>query len=205
MCPRPYRQAKRQVAIDATRNRIIEAARTMLAEARSPLGFSVDGVAREADVARATIYYQFASKRGLYEALADDLAGRAGIRHRLGAAFAAPDLLTALDRLIAAFGHFWTADREIIRRLHALAALDPEIGQGERERNERRRAALRTVLARFAAAQVRSATEVEETVDLLYTLTSFGTFDTLAGPLRTPDQVTPIVQRLARAIVRPPP
>lgn len=204
MCPRPYRLTKRQEATDATRGRIIEAARAMLVRTANPTGLSVEAVAREADVARATIYYQFASKRGLYEALADDLATRAGIGHRLGAAFVLADPLAALDAVIAAFAHFWTTEREVIRRLHGLGALDPEIGQGERERNERRRAALQKVVDRVAASGGEdAAAEIEETVAILHTLTSFATFDSLAGPLRTPEQVTPIVQRLARSVLRP--
>jgi AcrR family transcriptional regulator len=35
-------------------------------------------VARQADVARATVYYQFGSKRAPLEAVADDIQRRAG-------------------------------------------------------------------------------------------------------------------------------
>jgi hypothetical protein len=41
----------------------------------------------------------------------------------------------------------------------------------------------------------------DETIDLLFTLTSFETFDMLAGPKRTPAQVAPMVLRAARAIL----
>jgi hypothetical protein len=40
--------------------------------------------------------------------------------------------------------------------------------------------------------------EMEEAADLLYLLTSFSTYDTLAGPKRSRQQVTSLVQRLAR-------
>jgi hypothetical protein len=39
----------------------------------------------------------------------------------------------------------------------------------------------------------------DETVDALFMLTGFETFDVLAGPARTPADVAPIVLRLARA------
>jgi hypothetical protein len=37
----------------------------------------------------------------------------------------------------------------------------------------------------------------DETVELLFTLTSFETFDTLAGDARTPEGVAPAVRALA--------
>jgi hypothetical protein len=37
---------------------------------------------------------------------------------------------------------------------------------------------------------------MHQNIDLLYTLPSFETFDTLAGPTRTCAEVAPLVQRL---------
>ena len=36
-------------------------------------------------------------------------------------------------------------------------------------------------------------------IDVLFTLTSFETFDSLAGPGKTPEAVVPLLQHLARA------
>src|SRR2546430_2914681 len=47
---------------------------TVLMESTSFSGFSIEAVARRADVARMTIYHQFGSKMGLLEALCDSLA-----------------------------------------------------------------------------------------------------------------------------------
>src|SRR5207247_1655961 len=122
-------------------------------------------------------YYQFNSKRGLYEAISDDLATKAEIGERIGAAFRHHDALDALDAFIGAFGHFWSTDRIVIRRLHRLGAIDPEIERGDRARNERRRKGLRNVLERVAAQYNRpAADQFDEVVDLLHTLTSFATF-----------------------------
>ena len=38
----------------------------------------------------------------------------------------------------------------------------------------------------------------DQIVDLLFTLTSFETFDTLAGPTRSCTDVAPLLQRLVR-------
>jgi AcrR family transcriptional regulator len=202
MSPRPYRLGQRQSATDQTRARIVEAARDLLLPGHGGAGFSMEAVARQADVARMTVYYQFGSKAGLLEALFDHLAARGQIAAGLGAAFSQPDPLDALDGLIAAFSRFWASDRLVIRRLHALAVLDPEIERGDRERNERRRSHLRLILERIAERYGRpSAGSLDEAADILQTLTSFETFDSIAGATRGIEAVIPLVQRLARAAI----
>jgi AcrR family transcriptional regulator len=181
------------VATDETRARILVAARDQLKEETS---FSIDAVARRADVARMTVYYQFGSKRGLLEALFDLLAARGGLQ-QLPSAFQQPDPMAALERLIEIFARFWSSDRVVLRRLRAMAALDPELDQVLRERSEGLRNGLRVIVSRLPA---RGA-NVAETVDLLFALCSFENFDLLAGPDRTPEEVAPLVKRAAAAIV----
>src|ERR1035438_103710 len=71
--PRPYQLGARQVQIDDSRRKVIDAARALLTESTSYTTFTVDAVAKRADVARATIYYQFESKIGLLGAICDAL------------------------------------------------------------------------------------------------------------------------------------
>lgn len=111
-------------------------------------------------------------------------------------AFTQPDPEKALALFIATFGRFWTAHRPIHRRLRALAALDAGLERTLRAREEWRRPGLRKLVARMQQGHA-----TEDTVDLLFMLTSFQTFDLLAGATRTPAEVTPIVLRAARAIV----
>jgi AcrR family transcriptional regulator len=196
--PRPYRLGQRQAASEETRARIIAAARELLMTG-GPGGFSIDAAARQAGVARMTVYHQFGSKLGLLEGLFDDLAARGGME-RLAEAFARPEPLDGLAEFIATFGRFWDSDRLVIRRLRSMAALDPEFERGVRRRDEWRRGGLRVLLGRLAEQYGRPTPEaLDEAVDLLHTLTSFETFDTLAGTTRTPEEVIPLVQRLARA------
>src|ERR671932_1801692 len=77
MSPRQYRLGKRGEVVEQTRERIIDATRDLLAREGYPQA-SVDEVARVADVARATVYYQFGSKTGLIEAVVQDIQQRAG-------------------------------------------------------------------------------------------------------------------------------
>jgi AcrR family transcriptional regulator len=193
--PRPYRLGRRQVAADETRAQILAAARDVLV---SDDAFSMEAVARKADVARMTIYYQFGAKTGLLEALMDDLAHKGEIDRRLPAAFQRPDALAALDAFIAAFVHFWASDRVVIRRLQALAALDPVISEGNETRQAWRRHGARVIVERLAPERGHVTAPLSEAVDTLAMLTSFATYDALATSERTLPDVTSLLQWLAR-------
>jgi AcrR family transcriptional regulator len=199
MSPRPYRLGQRQVTTEQTRARIISAARELLMASHGFSGFSMDAVARQADVARMTVYHQFGSKIGLLEALFDSLATSGGME-QLAAAFCQPEPLDALDDYITVFGRFWNSDRLVMRRIRGLAALDPDFEQAVRARDKWRRQGLHVIVQRLVEKYGRPAPEAfDETVDVLYTLISFEYFDTLAGPTRSIEEVAPVVQRLARA------
>ncbi len=202
MSPRPYQLGQRQAASEQTRNRIISAARELLMVREGFSGFSIDAVARQADVARMTVYHQFGSKVGLLEALCDSLAASGGME-QLASAFRRPQPLDALDEYITVFGRFWESDRPVTRRLRGLAALDADFEQVIRARDERRRTGLRVIVGRLVEQHGQPApAALDELVEVLYTLTSFETFDTLAGPARNIEQVTPLIRRLARAALR---
>ncbi|PYO98845.1 MAG: TetR/AcrR family transcriptional regulator [Gemmatimonadetes bacterium] len=195
MTPRPYRLGRRQAAVDRTRARILKAARALLV-ARGNTDFSIEAVAQRARVTRPTVYQQFGSRPKLLEALFDDLARQGGMWD-LADAFRQPDPEEALARFIATFGRFWTAHRPIHRRLSALGVLDTGLDRALSARQEWRRQGLRRIVGRIREAQ-------DETIDLLFALTSFQTFDMLAGPKRTPAHVAPIVLRAARTILELP-
>ena len=195
MSPRPYHLGKREEVIDQSRRRILDATRELLRGAASYPGLTVDAVARRADVARATVYYQFGSKTGLLEAVCDDLAEAGGMAE-LARVFTNPAPDAAIDGFITAFAGFWAADRIVMRRLRALAALDPDVGTVIASRDQRRREGL-VVLADRLPGSIGAA--AEQTVQMLYALTSFETFDTLAGPGRDLGDALPIVTRLAKA------
>lgn len=197
--PRPYRLGQRQAAIDETRSRIITAARELLTSDKGFSEFTIDGVARQAGVARMTVYYQFGSKLGLLEALSDFIAANAGLSaERVSAIFRQPEPLDALAQYIALFGSFWESDRQVTRRFHGLAALDPDFEQVLHGRQERRRHGLKTIVERLAKQQGQpSSKNVDTVVNALYTLTSFETFDSLAATTQRFEEVTPVVHHLA--------
>jgi AcrR family transcriptional regulator len=152
-------------------------------------------------VTRATVYQRFGSRSKLLEALFDELAQRGGMAD-LAEAFRQPDTDLALERFVTTFVRFWTAHRPIHRRLLALGALDAGLERTLRARQEWRRPGLRVLVARMRERYGRPAPRMQqETIDLLFTLTSFQTFDLLAGAERTPAQVVPMVLRAARAVL----
>ena len=189
MSPRPYRSPGREASAAETRARILAAARALLSEGEVA-GFTVEAVAARADVARATVYNQFGSKRGLVEALSDDLAGRGGMG-RLHEAVNAGDPRQGVRRLIEVFTDFWASDPQVIRRLRALTLIDPELARGARD--IRRRGAIGRLLRRHAAATGRPGpADLEAATDLLLALTSFETYESLAAD-RTPAAVVAIL------------
>jgi AcrR family transcriptional regulator len=203
MTPRPYRMERRRELAEETRSRIVNAARQLLASSGGFAEFSVDAIARRAGVARMTVYYQFGSKEGLLEGLCDSLAIAGGMA-QMADAFRQPDPLDALDRFITVLMGFWSSDRAVLRGLGGLAMLDPDFAAVLEGRSGRRREGLKVLLGRTAQRYGQPTPEAfEETVDVLYTLTSFTTFDTLAGEKRSPDEVGPLVRRLARLAVMP--
>jgi AcrR family transcriptional regulator len=193
--PRPYNLGKRQEPIEAARRQVLDAARRLLGGTASYTAFTVDAVARQADVARATVYYQFGSKTGLLEAVCDYLAEIGGLAG-LAEVFADPEPRQALHRFVACFGQFWAADRPATRRLRALALLDPDVGAVIAARDQRRQQGLTVLAGRLGLA---GPAERDHAVRVLTALTSFETFDTLAGPDQEITGAIPDVLRLAEA------
>jgi AcrR family transcriptional regulator len=202
MSPRSYNLGKRQQQVDDARSQVLDAALALLREASSYRDFTVDAVARRADVARATVYYQFGSKTGLLEGLCDHLAEIGGLS-LLPDAFTNPDASQALIAFVAAFGRFWQADRTAMRRLRALAALDPEVKAVITARDERRQQGL-DVLVRRLIEQGVAPIDLDHSraVRILTALTSFETFDALNPPGANLLDAVPEILHLIGAALR---
>jgi AcrR family transcriptional regulator len=200
--PRPYKLGRRAASVEETRTRVIDGARELIG-AKGFAAFTMDAVAERAGVARMTVYYQFGSRAGLLEALFDDLAGR-GLVERLRASFGQAEPLEALGAFIGAFVGFWASDRQVIRRVRNLAGLDDEVGSRIHARDARRRDGLRVIIGRLAAQHGRPARDaLDEAIDVLHSLTSFETFDALAGSSRSPEDVAALLIRVARSVLAP--
>ena len=149
MSPRPYKSPRRIAAATQTRQRIVAAAATILGTAEGIRGFSLQAVAKKADVTRLTVYNQFGSRRALLEAVFDERAARGGL-HRVAEVMAGSDPQAGLMQVIVIFCDFWSFDPDTLGLLHAAGASDPEFGASVRERNERRRSLLSVLVRRIA-------------------------------------------------------
>jgi AcrR family transcriptional regulator len=196
MSPRPYSMEKRKAATSETRTRILEAAHQLLASG-SETDLAMEAIARRADVSRLTIYYQFDSRAGLLEALYDHLASRGNMR-RMAEVFHEPAPSKAIDKLVSIFVGFWSSDPVAIRRLRAMAVLDPEIAEGIRARDARRSHIAAEILRRMAAAGKKTFTEEQlgTTADVLSMLTSFATYDALASAGHSQGEIIATLVRL---------
>ena len=196
MSPRSYQLGKRQEQVDEVRQRVIGSARSLLSGSTSYTDFTVDAVAKKADVARATVYYQFESKTGLLEAICDSMAVD-GRLFELEAAFRQPDPHQGLREFVEGFTRFWAVDRLAMRRLRALSALDPEVGSVIRERDQRRRRGLEVLIGRiFSSGGGPRPADMEDLLTVAHTLTSFETFDSLATRHHEPAEVAGEVTEL---------
>jgi AcrR family transcriptional regulator len=199
MSPRPYQLGRRQEAADETRERVLAAARELLVAPDGYQRFTIDAIARQAGVARMTVYYRFQSKAGLLEALCDTLAMQSGIAPMMAEVFRLADPREALRRFLTVMGRFYSTDRVLMRRLHGLSALDPEFAPVLDARNERRRGGLRQVLQRLQPQ--RPPEWIEAKAALLHAITTFAVYDHLAGAAGTPEQAAPQVMKLALALL----
>ena len=119
MTSRVYRSPQRAAAAAETRDRILAAAAALLGEAEGIPRFSLEAVAKAAGVTRLTVYNQFGSRSALLEAVFDHLALSAGMG-RLPEVMTDADPQAGLRRLIGIFCDFWSHDRYMIARLHAV-------------------------------------------------------------------------------------
>ncbi|QNQ10279.1 TetR/AcrR family transcriptional regulator [Sphingomonas alpina] len=196
MTTRSYVSPVRTAAAAEKRERVIQAAADLLREAEDIAGFSLDAVAKAAGVTRLTVYHQFGSRRGLLEAVFDDVAQR-GRLTRLSEAMADTNPRRGLGRLIEIFCDFWNGD-PAVARLQDATALDPEFAQALAERHERRRKALDVLVSRIAPAALPVAQR--EAVDLIFALTSFAMFRMLI-PARSPEAACAMIKDAAGAAI----
>ena len=193
---RRYASPARAAAAEQTRARLVETAARMLTDQPNIAGFSLDAVAKAGGVTRLTVYNQFGSRRGLLEAVFDGVAAGAGLAGRVAGAMQIAEPKAALIELIAVFCIFWQEVRPMAR-LHDAAASDPELAETMTARDERRRHAIAVLLTRMGRAGERDLT------DLIFTLTSFRTFEALQVGRSGEDACRIITETCLRVLDKP--
>ena len=198
MGKRPYQQTRRAEASQATRQRILGAARDQLVSGDD---FTVEAVAARAGVSRVTVYAQFGGRDALREAVFDYLGTTGGLAE-IPSAFAQADPLEGIGRVIDIFCSFYATHRIVLRRLHALAALATGDGEHVADRNARRRQILTVLLTRVAQLPTHGRLDVQMTAATLHALTSFEFYDQLAANSAAGLDPAHSVRALAAAVLR---
>jgi AcrR family transcriptional regulator len=204
MDKRRYVQRARAASSDATRRRILDAARRSLE--RGPLGaLKVDEVAREAGVSRSTVYLLYGSRAGLFDALGRHLRDEAGF-DQLIAAFRLPDALQAMRESQRAAVRMYALMPELARGLFTLAAIDPDGVAAVSAIEDGRRPGMADLVARLdAQGDLRDGITRAEAVEMLTVITSFQAFDELfTGSGLPADTVAErLIAMAERSICRP--
>jgi len=194
---KPYVSLLRTAAANEKRERVVAAATQTLREDGGLGSFSLDSVAKAAGVTRLTVYNQFGSRRGLLEAVFDDIAAR-GRLATIPEALSLADPLQSLDAIIDRFCEFWASD-EAIGRLHDAMATDAEFAIALTQRNERRRRLLQALMKRLAPADL-PARQRRDAIDFLHAMTSFAMFRIL-GSNRSVAAVAQLIKTSCRAVL----
>jgi AcrR family transcriptional regulator len=169
MSRRPYRLAQRAETSERNRERILDAAYELIADA----GFhpvSLDAVADRAGVTRVTIYRHFGSKRGLLEAVNWHRLEQAQLT-RLDEARTHPDVVEALRGFL----------RDTLRTSFEVARHEPEVAHIlEVGYYGRRKRSLEELAARLKRENALAPGWTQQkVVDVLLIVTSLEAFETL--------------------------
>ena len=205
MPTRPYRQSARAEDAARTRAAIIEAVFDRIRDAPTE-PVSVDRIAREAGVARSTIYAIFGSRAGLFDAVGRELHERSGYASLLDAKHEA-DARGHLRAGLRAASAMFAANADLYRALRSMARLDAEaVGDILRDMDDERAGGMRRLVARFEQeGLLREGMSSADAVHVLWALSSFETFDALftARGLSLKRTVALLTETAEGAVLRP--
>jgi AcrR family transcriptional regulator len=196
-CKRPYELGKRLEQSDRKRAAILNAARRHL-ESSGMVELTMDALARESGVTRQTVHNLFGTKIGVLEALFDQLALDAGME-RMRVVMQQSEAEAMLAGFVEVFTDFWAKDRLLIRRIHGMAAIDPEFGSTVEARNRRRQMAATRIVERIAVGT--DGRRKAEKIATLWALTSFEFFDAVAESCGNTKQAAGVVLDLVKKAV----
>jgi AcrR family transcriptional regulator len=165
---------------------------------------SLEQVAADAGITRVTIYRQFASKLGLLDAVADDLAQRSQVVRGMETAAAMADPAAAFRAMVSELCRFWGTDPDLFRRLIGLAAVDPEADQVVGSREQWRYDQVAAFVRRLADdGRLRGDADVDRSATAIGAVTGFVPCDDMAIRLKLPhDQLDGLVITFLNGVVR---
>jgi AcrR family transcriptional regulator len=203
MGKRTYQQRQRAHTAEATRQRILEAARACLTT--TPLlAVSLERIAQRAGVARSTIYQVFGSRVGMFEALEQDLLQRGGFAEVQAAFNENTDARQMLEQMVPAGVRLLEREQAILRALYLQALIDPEAATLTQRIDEGRIGGMR-YLAQLLEEQGYTRPDLTraEVGDILALLTDFATFDQFSSKAGlSPEAIVRRLRILASSLLR---
>ena len=197
-CKRPYELGKRLEQMGRTKAAVLAAARTHL-ETGGMREFSMDSLAKASGVTRQTIHNLFGTRSAVLETLFDQIAVDAGME-RMREVMTTSDPNVMLESFIGVFSRFWAKNRLLLKRIHGIAAIDPEFDRAVQARNRRRQMAATRVIDRQENPPSAQMPESQAwRAACLVALTSFEFFDSLTESLGSTqaaeEQLTGLIRR----------
>lgn len=166
---RAYRSTRRREQAEATRKRILSAARQrFVAEGYGRT--TIDAIAAEADVAVQTVYAVFGSKGAMLIALLDELAMEADLlRLQKGLLAATGNPRRQLRESIAFTGRFYAAGSDLIDLARTVSGVEPDLAKMWHAGEQRRYEANSRLVAEWArAGALRPGLSARAATDLLW-------------------------------------
>lgn len=188
-------EGRRAASTAATRSAIIEAGRELLAT-REWRNFTLEAVASKAGVSRVTIYNQLQSKYGLLDAVLTELTERAGMDQLLTNT-SDRNATAARLAIVEQTCRFWHAERDVLRPLFGLAAVDQEVAATLAEREQWRRDQWEQLLDRLVEeAPTVNRFHRPNLLAGVVAVTSFPTYDALGELADDPVAAAELIDHL---------
>lgn len=168
---RPYRSPLREAQAEATRQRILDAGLALFAERGYP-ATSVSQIAQAAGVSTETIYASVGSKRGIIDALLEQVSlQRVGEQAAAEMAARGGTPKATIAVIAEQVTRFWVEHGKLVGVLRTGIG-DPEIGGAWLARQAGRRELLRTFLAAWPPGSMRAGLDLDQATDIAWTLSS---------------------------------
>jgi AcrR family transcriptional regulator len=166
---RAYRSPRRREQAEATRKRILSAARQLFV-AEGYGRTTIDVIAAEAGVAVQTVYAVFGAKGAMLIALLDELAAEADLpRLQQSLVAAAGDPRRQLRESISFTGRFYAAGFDLIDLARTVSGVEPDLARMWQAGEQRRYEANSRLVAEWArTGALRPGLSARAATDLLW-------------------------------------
>ena len=185
-----------------TRNRILEAAWSLLAEHGAQIKLA--DVAARASVSRQALYLHFGDRAGLLVALVNHMDESLDLGESLVEVYSAPDGAALLERAMRLNTTFWTQVLPVAQVLEASQHDEEALGAAWRDRMRFRQATFRAMIENLAErGELADEWTIDDAAAALYAVAHFDTWRELMIEFGWSDEryVESITRLLCRALL----